>query len=296
MRPSEVHITPQMFGSHHVISPAIRFARDDRDFGHGAFRIRIQQFRTVFDDATEFLRRARHEPWHIDKSNHWDVERIAKTDKATCFDAALDIQTTGQHQGLVRHDADRLASHASKTNQDVFGVLGLQLKKITIVHCLQNQLFHVVRHVRVVRHQRVQAQVHALGRVAAGPHGRLLAVIQRQVVVETSEHQQRFNIVVECQVSNATFGGVGDGATQVFRADLFVGHRLHDIRPRDKHVRTVFDHEDEIGQSRRVNRTARRWAHDHADLRNHATGHHIALEHFGIASQRSHAFLDTCAT
>jgi hypothetical protein len=38
-----------------------------------------------------------------------------------------------------------------------------------------------------------------------------------------------------------------------------------------------------------------RGAHDHADLRHHAAGHHVALEHLGIAAQRGHALLDARA-
>jgi hypothetical protein len=45
----------------------------------------------------------------------------------------------------------------------------------------------------------------------------------------------------------------------------------------------------------RVHRAAGAGAHDQADLRHHAAGHHVALEDLGIAAQRGHAFLDARA-
>src|SRR6185369_3045433 len=59
--------------------------------------------------------------------------------------------------------------------------------------------------------------------------------------------------------------------------------------------RAVLDHEDEVGHGRRVHGAAGAWTHDHADLRNDARGHHVALEHVGITAQRGHAFLYTGA-
>ena len=43
-------------------------------------------------------------------------------------------------------------------------------------------------------------------------------------------------------------------------------------------------------------RAAGAWAHDHADLRDHARGHHILQKHVGITGERIHAFLDARAT
>ncbi len=86
-----------------------------------------------------------------------------------------------------------------------------------------------------------------------------------------------------------------DGSAQLFLSDLFVSHRLHNFRARDKHVRTVFDHEDEVGHGWRVNGAARAWAHDQRDLRNDPRSQHITLKDIGIAAQRGNAFLDSCS-
>ena len=88
---------------------------------------------------------------------------------------------------------------------------------------------------------------------------------------------------------HTALGGVGQSATQLFGGDLFVGHGLDHLGAGHEHVGRVFDHEDEVGQGRRVHRTTGRRPHDHADLRNHTRGHDVALEHLGIAAQRRHA-------
>src|SRR5205814_9145203 len=57
----------------------------------------------------------------------------------------------------------------------------------------------------------------------------------------------------------------------------------------------VAHHEDEIGHRRRIHIAARARAHDDADLRHHAGGQYVALEHFAIAGKARHAFLDARA-
>ena len=295
IRPGKVHVAAQVLGCHHVIRAAISLARDDGDLRHRAFGVGIKQLGAVLDDAAVLLAGAGHEAGHIDKSHHRDVEGVTKAHEARRLDAALDVQATGQHQRLIGHDAHGLALHAGKADQDVLGVFGLQLEKVAIVHGFDDQLLHVVGLVRVVGHQRVQAAVHAVSRVAAAPHRGFFAVGQRQVVVEAAQHQQRFNVVLKSQVGHATLGGVGDGAAQLLGRHILVRHGLDHLRPGDKHVGAVLDHEDEVGHGGRVHRAAGRRPHDHADLRHHATGHHIALEHIGVAAQAGHALLDAGA-
>ena len=249
----------------------------------------------MLDDAAVFLRGAGHEAGHVDEGDNRYVERIAETHEARCLDRALDVQAPGQHQRLVGDDAYGLAFHARKSDHDVLGIVGLNLEEVAVVHALDDQLLHVVRLVRVVRHQRVQAHVQAVGRVVAGAQRRLFAVVQRQVVVEAAQHHQRLDVVLESQIGHAALAGVRDGAAQFLGRDFFVRHGLHHLRAGHEHVAAVLDHEDEVGHGRRIHRAAGAGAHDQADLRDHAAGHHVALEHVGVAAERGHAFLDACA-
>ena len=56
-RPGVIEITADVFGRHHVVGAAIRFARDHREFGHRGLCKGIQQLRAVPDDAVVLLRR-----------------------------------------------------------------------------------------------------------------------------------------------------------------------------------------------------------------------------------------------
>ena len=88
---------------------------------------------------------------------------------------------------------------------------------------------------------------------------------------------------------------MGDGATQFLRGHRFVRHRLHHVGSGDEHVGAVLHHEDKVGHGRRIDGAAGARSHDHGDLRHHAGGQHVALEHVGVTAQRGHAFLDARA-
>ena len=259
-----------MLGRHHIVGTAIGLAGDDGHLGHGAFGVGVEQLGAVLDDATVLLAGAGHEARDIDERDHGDVKGIAKAHEPCSLDRALDVQAAGQHQGLVGDDAHRLAVHAGKADDDVLGIVGGDFEEVTIVDRLEHKLLHVVGLVRVVGHQGVQAQIGPIDRIAAGANRRLLAVAQRQVVVEPAQHEQGLDIVVESTVGHAALGGVRDGPAKLLGGHFLVRHRLDHLGARDKHVGAVFDHEDEVGHRWRVDRPAGARTHDQADLRNHA--------------------------
>ena len=155
---------------------------------------------------------------------------------------------------------------------------------------------HVVGLVGIGRDQRVERRARR-GRPdrALGRTRRLLAVGGRQEVEEAPELQQRLDVVLEGEVGDARSRGVGDGAAQLLLRHRLVRHRLHHIGPGDEHVGAVLHHEDEVGHRRRIDRAAGAGPHDQRDLRHHARGQHVALEHLGIAGERGDAFLDARA-
>ena len=77
---------------------------------------------------------------------------------------------------------------------------------------------------------------HTFGGVAAGANRRLFAVRQRQVIVQTTQHEQRFHVVLKRHVGHTALGGVRDGATQIFGTHLLMRYGLDDLWPGDKHV------------------------------------------------------------
>ncbi|MBV8300662.1 MAG: hypothetical protein JOY68_01925, partial [Candidatus Dormibacteraeota bacterium] len=82
------------------------------------------------------------------------------------------------------------------------------------------------------------------------------------------------------------------GSTQLFEGDALTGRHLDHIRPRDEHVADVPHHEDEVGHGRRVHGSAGARAHDERELRDDATGAHVAIEDLGVPGERDHALLD----
>ena len=76
------------------------------------------------------------------------------------------------------------------------------------------------------------------------------------------------------------------------RVDIFVCHGLHDTRPGDEHVARAFDHDDEIGDGRRIDGAPGAWTQDQRDLRDDAGGQDVAQEDVRVATERHDAFLD----
>ena len=119
--------------------------------------------------------------------------------------------------------------------------------------------------------------------------------MRRQKIDEAAHLQQAFQIVPERAVGDARPAGVHRGAAEFFGGHHLVGHRLHHVGASHEHVARVAHHEDEIGHRGRIDIPARARPHDHGNLRNHARGHDVSLEHLAIAAERGHAFLDARA-
>ena len=69
-------------------------------------------------------------------------------------------------------------------------------------------------------------------------------------------------------------------------------HRLDHVRPGDKHVRSLVDHQHKIRNRRRIYRPSRARPHDCRNLRHHSAINRIAQKNVRIPRQRHHAFLN----
>ena len=85
---------------------------------------------------------------------------------------------------------------------------------------------------------------------------------------------------------------MGYGTAKLFLRHRLMGHGLDDVRTGHKHVGRVFDHEDEIGHGRRVDRAAGARSHNQRDLRHDTGRQNITLEYLGITAKRRDTFLD----
>ena len=77
--PRQINVSAQMLRGHHIIGPAVGLARDDRDLGHGAFGIRIQQLSAVTDDAPVFLCCSGQKAGNIYEGHNRNGKRVAES-------------------------------------------------------------------------------------------------------------------------------------------------------------------------------------------------------------------------
>ena len=96
-------------------------------------------------------------------------------------------------------------------------------------------------------------------------------------------------------MGDARLGVVRHRPAQLLEPDLLAGDRLDHVGAGDEHVRGLLDHEDEVGDRRRVHRAARARAHDQADLGDHARAADVAHEHVAVGAERDDALLDARA-
>ncbi len=244
------------------------------------------------NDAAVLLRRARQKARHVHKGHNRKVEGVAKAHKARRLDRGVNVETAGQLHRLVAHDAHRIAAHARKARHNVLGVAGHNLVKVALVGHRLDNLVHVIRHVGVLRHHRVQRCRLAVNRVGRGPKGRLVPVRQRQKVNQIARARQRVNVVFKGEVRDARLDRVRGGSAQLLLRHVLARHRLDHVGPRHKHVARVLHHHRKVGDGRAVHGPAGAGPHDQRQLRNHSRRHHVALKNVRVARQRVHALLN----
>ena len=127
---------------------------------------------------------------------------------------------------------------------------------------------------------------------AVGSNGGLLQVVGGQESQQVPDVVEAGLVVGGDELRHAGGGGVGPGAAQLLLGHVLARHLLHHVRAGDEHVGRLVDHEDEVGHDGAVHRAAGARAHDHADLRRHAGGLHVAVEDPAVAGQRDDALLD----
>ena len=129
---------------------------------------------------------------------------------------------------------------------------------------------HVVRLVRRRRHQRVERGVFAINRIvdvarAADRRGCCPARGQ-----QLADQREALAVVVHGKVRDAAGLVVRHRAAELLLGDVLVRHRLDDVGAGHEHVARVLDHDDEVGDGRRVHGAAGARAHDRRDLRHDA--------------------------
>src|SRR5579864_127446 len=85
------------------------------------------------------------------------------------------------------------------------------------------------------------------------------------------------------------------GTAELIESHLLAGGHADHLGAGDEHVAQVLDHEDEVGDRRRVDRPAGAGTGDDRNLGHHPGRLDIAIKDVGVAGQADHAFLDSRA-
>ena len=231
------------------------------------------------------------EAGHVFKHQKGNVEAVAEADKPRGFVRGVDVENTGQIRRLVRHNTDGATGQAAKAHNDVLGVSGMHFAKAAFVNNAVDDGFNVVGLLVVLGDDAIQR--HA-GFIAGGVGhaGRVFFAVLWNVAQYLLEVIEAGHIVGAGEMRHTAFGAVGRSTSKLFGAYLFVGHGFHYVRSGHEHVRAAFDHEDEIGQGRRVHSTAGARTHDGAELGHHTAGHNVAVEDVGVSAEGNDAFLN----
>jgi hypothetical protein len=143
-----------------------------------------------------------------------------------------------------------MSSTPREAHDQVPGEVLVHLEELAVVDDPGHHVAHVVGLVRVVRHDRVELEVHPLRVVGRLDARGALEVVLRKERDEVAHVLEALLLVVRGEVGHAGLGVVCHGAAQRLEVHLLAGHRLDHLGARDEHVRGLLDHEDEVGHGR----------------------------------------------
>ncbi len=180
-RKGAIIIGPNVFGGHDVVSAAIGFAGDDRDFGYGSFREGEQKLCAMNDDAAEFLIGSGQEAGYVHEGDQGDVETIAKPDEASGFDGGVDIETSREEHGVIGHHADGSSADPSESHDDIFRVILVNFEQAPIVDHRFDDFFDVVGFVGLDGNHRIEFGDFSFDGIGARQARRVFHVVGRDV-------------------------------------------------------------------------------------------------------------------
>ncbi len=284
-----------MLRRHHNVGAAVRFAQRHRHLGHRGLTVGKQQLRTVSDDAAILLTSTRKESRNVDERDDRNIESVAEPHEPRGFARGVDVQHARHILGLVGNDTNGLSVETGKAGDDVLCKRLVGLEEVAVVDHRANHLIHVVGLVGAVGHDLVEAVFQTADGVVAHCERSILHVVLGHEAQQLVHQRETILLGVDRKVGHTALGGVHRRAAELLLSHVFTRDGLHDLWPGEKHVARVLLHDNEVGERRRVDRTAGRRAEDGADLGNHPACHHVALEDFGVTRECVHTLLNTCA-
>ena len=228
----EPHFFAGFSGSRKSVLPGIASYKTimynhNGQFGNGSFRECINDFRAVADDTVIFLRVSRKEARNIFESNQRNVETVAETDETARLVAGINIEHSGKVGRLIGDDTYRTTCQTCKTNEDILGKIRHNFKEIAVVYHSLDDIFHIIRNIRVCRNDSVQNGVFTVGFIRAVLLFSFVHIILRQERKQFADTHQQFFFGVTHKMSHSAFAAVSHGTTQFFLAYFLVDNGLH---------------------------------------------------------------------
>ena len=232
-RPREVHVAADVLAAHDVVGAAVRLAGDDRQLRDGRLGVGVQQLRAVPDDPAVFLADTGQEPRHVDERDQRDVEASqVRTNRAALTDASMSSAPARTAGCCATIPTLRPPSRANPTMM-FCAQPGWISRNVAVVDDATQDVVHVVRHPRIVGDDRVERDVHPVGRIGrvATIDGRR-EIVLRQVRQQRPRRVERSRLVRRREMRDAAARRVRRRAAEELRVDILVGHGLHDVRAR----------------------------------------------------------------
>ena len=145
-----------MLRAHHDVSTAVCLAQRNRYLRHSSLTVSIEQLGSVRNHTIVLLACTRQESRHIHQSNQRNIESIAEADETSCLTRCIGVETAGHHLWLVGYDTYALAIEASKTNDDIPGIITMYFEEFAMVYDRSDHFVHIVRTVSLVGDNFVQ--------------------------------------------------------------------------------------------------------------------------------------------
>ncbi len=126
----------------------------------------------------------------------------------------------------------------------------LHFEEVAVVDHRMNHILHVIRQIRLRRHDLVEGSVSSVSRIGASLARRVVQIIRRHKAQQLAHHRQALGIVVRQKVRHAGSFVVRHGATKLLFCYFLMRDGLDHVRPGNEHVGGLVDHQHEVGNRR----------------------------------------------
>ncbi|HET9520965.1 MAG TPA: hypothetical protein VFO73_07975 [Candidatus Limnocylindrales bacterium] len=193
---------------------------------------------------------ARQKPGDIDERDERDIEAVARPDESRGLRRRVDVESTREDGRLLGHDADAPTGESREPDDDVLRPRGLNLEELAVVDHARDDVMHVVGPRGIVRDDRVELRILAIGRIGGRANRGVREIVLRQVRQDLPGQVESGRLIGGREVSDPAPGRVDTRAAEALGVDLLVGDRSDDVRARDEHVARPFHHDGEVGDRR----------------------------------------------